>query len=129
MNIDDIPIWLLFVLTTLLVVAAIEVGYQVGNRARRRSEEEKESPVGAIVGTVLALLAFILAFTFGIVSDRYDARKGTGAGPSVRDPQRLFALRFSARTAARRGQGALQRLHRHSSSRRPIRTMSTTSPR
>ena len=28
------------------------------------------------MGTVLALLAFILAFTFGIVADRYDARKG-----------------------------------------------------
>ena len=56
MNMDDIPLWFLFVITTLLVVAAIEVGYQVGNRIRRNSEDEKESPVGAIVGTVLALL-------------------------------------------------------------------------
>lgn len=75
MTMDDIPIWLLFVVTTLLVVAAIEGGYQVGKKARRKSKDEKEAPVGAIVGTVLALLAFILAFTFGIVSDRYDARK------------------------------------------------------
>jgi CDP-diglyceride synthetase len=72
---DDIPIWLLFVFTVLLIVAAIEGGYLLGRTARRRSDAEKESPVGAIVGTVLALLAFMLAFTFSIVSDRYDGRK------------------------------------------------------
>src|SRR5215213_1844467 len=75
MKMDDIPLWLLFVATTLLVVATIEVGYLLGKTARRASEDEKESPVSAIAGTVLGLLAFILAFTFGIVADRYDARK------------------------------------------------------
>jgi hypothetical protein len=75
LKIDDIPIWLLFLVTTLLVVAAIEVGYLIGKTARRKSEDEKESPVSAIAGTVLALLAFILAFTFGIVANRYDDRK------------------------------------------------------
>jgi hypothetical protein len=74
-TIDDVPLWLLFVGTTLLIVAAIEVGYRIGRTAHRKSEDEKEAPVSAIAGTVLALLAFILAFTFGIVSDRYDARK------------------------------------------------------
>jgi hypothetical protein len=37
--------------------------------------KEKESPVSAIAGAVLALLAFVLAFTFGIASNRFDARK------------------------------------------------------
>jgi hypothetical protein len=75
MKIDDIPLWLLFVLTTLLVIATIELGFHLGKTVRRKSEDEKESPVSAIAGTILALLAFILAFTFGIVSDRYDARR------------------------------------------------------
>ena len=75
MSIDNFPIWFVFVATTLLVVAAIEVGYVLGKSAHRRKEDEKESPVSAIAGTVLALLAFILAFTFAIVSDRYDSRK------------------------------------------------------
>ena len=44
MTFDDIPTWLLFVITTLLVAGAIELGYLVGNRARRRSEDEKEPP-------------------------------------------------------------------------------------
>ncbi len=75
MTMQDIPLWVLFVLTTVLVMCAIELGYKIGWKARRRSEDEKEAPVGAIVGTILALLAFILAFTFGTVSDRYEARK------------------------------------------------------
>jgi hypothetical protein len=75
MTMDDLPLWLIFVLTTLLIVAAIEGGYLLGKRARSKSSDEKESPVGAISGTVLALLAFILAFTFSIVSDRYDTRR------------------------------------------------------
>ena len=75
MKMDEIPLWLLFLGTILLVVGTIELGYLLGQAARRRSAEEKEPPVSAIAGTVLALLAFILAFTFGIVADRYDARR------------------------------------------------------
>jgi MFS family permease len=72
---DALPIWAVFAATLLVVVAAIEGGYRLGRAARSRSEDEKESPVSAIAATILALLAFIMAFTFGIVSDRYDARK------------------------------------------------------
>lgn len=75
MRMDEIPLWLLFLGTVLLVVGTIELGYLLGQAARRRTADEKESPVSAIAGTVLALLAFILAFTFGIVADRYDARR------------------------------------------------------
>ena len=72
---DDLPLWLLFLLTTLLIVGAIELGYLVSKTVRRRLAGEKEAPVAAIGGAVLALLAFILAFTFSIVAGRYDARK------------------------------------------------------
>ena len=75
MNIDFIPVWLLFVGTIVLVILSIEVGFRLGNVALRRSPEEKESPVSAMAGAVLGLTAFVLAFTFGIVSDRYDSRK------------------------------------------------------
>jgi hypothetical protein len=72
---EALSIWVVFGATVLWVVAAIEAGYRLGRAARSRSEDEKESPVSAIAATILALLAFIMAFTFGIVSDRYDARK------------------------------------------------------
>ncbi len=69
-------IWVTFAGTILLVIISIETGYRLGHRAHQRSADEKESPISAFVGAVLGLLAFMLAFTFGIVSDRYDARKG-----------------------------------------------------
>ncbi|RYD31350.1 MAG: hypothetical protein EOP87_14880, partial [Verrucomicrobiaceae bacterium] len=75
MNLDFIPIWILLPLTILLVMLSLEIGYHLGHRSRRKSEDEKESPVGAIAGSVLGLVAFMMEFTFGIVANRYDARK------------------------------------------------------
>jgi len=72
---DVIPIWVLFIVTIAVVMLAIEGGYRLGQRSHKKSEDEKESPVSAISATILGLLAFILAFTFGMTSDRYDARK------------------------------------------------------
>ena len=73
--IESIPIWAMFIGSAVLVVASIELGYRMGHRSHRRSAEEKESPVSAIAASVLGLLAFMLAFTFGLVSNRYDAKK------------------------------------------------------
>lgn len=75
MSFDDFEILAFFVGTIVLVMISIEAGYRLGLRAHRLSEQEKESPVSAIEGSVLALLAFILAFTFGVASNRLDARK------------------------------------------------------
>src|SRR3990172_7525241 len=76
MNMDAIPLWVLFAGTILVVMISIEAGFRLGHIAHRRSEDEKESPTSAVAGAVLGLVAFMLAFTFSIVSDRYDARKG-----------------------------------------------------
>ena len=73
---EQIPVWLFFTISFVAVLVSIEAGYRLGHAVRRRSEDEKESPVGAIAGSILGLLAFMLAFTFGLVSERYDARKG-----------------------------------------------------
>jgi hypothetical protein len=73
--ISDRPLWLIILGSIALIGLAIELGYRAGTTVGRRSEREKEAPVSAVTGTVLALLAFMLAFTFGIVSNRYDARK------------------------------------------------------
>lgn len=75
MSMDAVPIGLLFVATIAIVMLAFEVGCRLGHASRGRSEDEKESPVSAIAGSILALAAFMLAFAFGIVTDRYDARK------------------------------------------------------
>ncbi len=75
MSMDSIPMWVIFIGIVLIVMVSIEGGYRLGHFAHKRAEDEKESPVSVISGSVLALGAFMLAFTFGIVSNRFDARK------------------------------------------------------
>ena len=75
MGTDAIPIWALFAATILVVMGAIEGGYRLGHARHRRSRDERESPVSAIAGATLGLAAFMLAFTFGIVSERYFAKR------------------------------------------------------
>lgn len=72
---DNLPIWLILLLSTALVYLSVETGYRIGAAALRGNREEKESSVSAIVGSVLGLTAFVLAFTFGIVYQRYDDKK------------------------------------------------------
>jgi CDP-diglyceride synthetase len=75
MDIKEMPVLWLLIITFLLVIISIEFGYLVGKAIRKRQEVETESTVSSISGYVLALLAFIIAFTFGIVIDRYQTRK------------------------------------------------------
>ena len=75
MHVDAIPIWAMFVATIIIVMVAINVGYRLGHAIHRRSADEKESPVSAIAGAILGLAAFMLAFTFGIVAERYAAKR------------------------------------------------------
>lgn len=75
MSMDSIPSIPLCLGTVLIVVLAMESGFQLGRTIHRRSEEEKESSVSSIEASILGLLAFMLAFTFGLVSNRFDERK------------------------------------------------------
>lgn len=72
---DALPIWGLWLLVFLLVLASIDGGFRLGRYRRSRSDHEKDAPVGAMVGSTLGLLAFMLAFTFGMATSRFDARK------------------------------------------------------
>jgi hypothetical protein len=75
MGIHSMAIWIVLAGTIILVLAFIECGYRLGCVRRRRIADEKESQVGAIAGAILGLASFMLAFTFGIVTDRYDAKR------------------------------------------------------
>ena len=104
MNFDAIPIAVIFAGTVIIVVAAIELGDRLGLAMHRRSHDDKDSSISTISGAILGLAAFMLAFTFAIVSDRYDARKGSGSRRRHRASHCLATLRTSFRwkSAARR---------------------------
>lgn len=76
MIIDILPVWVFFLVTAGLILVSAEFGFRLGRNVRGKTEEERESTVSSISGVILGLQAFMLAFTFGIVSDRYDAKKG-----------------------------------------------------
>ena len=75
MNFDSVPVWAFFFGTIFVVLASTEAGYRLGKISNRRSDGEKEAPVSGVSGAILGLTAFMLAFSFGIVAERYDARK------------------------------------------------------
>lgn len=72
---DFIPLWALFLLTVMLIVTAMEVGFRMGTWRRGCTQQEKDAPVGAVVAATLGLLGFMLAITFGIAVSRYDSRR------------------------------------------------------
>jgi len=72
---DVVPIPLMFAGMVVFVLLFLELGYRMGVIVHRRFAGEKESPVSVISGAILGLAAFMLAFSFGIVSNRYDAKK------------------------------------------------------
>jgi len=74
-SLDNIPIWLLLIVTTLVFSIATELGFRLGKFIHERLKKEQNPMVGTILGASLGLLAFFLAFTFNMAGSRYDARK------------------------------------------------------
>jgi hypothetical protein len=72
---DQVPIWLVFVLFAAIALACYEAGFRLGRWWQEREPGEQEGPTGVIVGSILALLAFLLAVTMSMASDRYDTRR------------------------------------------------------
>lgn len=75
MNLDAVPVWIIFIGTIVLVMVFLEVGYLLGSIAHKKSADKEEAAVSGVSGIVLGLAAFIMAFSFAIVTDRHDTRK------------------------------------------------------
>ena len=72
---DQMPLWLLFVGTAVLLFGGSQAGFRLGAWQRARRSEDDKAPTNAIMGSTLGLLAFMLAFTFGMSSSRFDTRR------------------------------------------------------
>jgi hypothetical protein len=71
----EFPLWVVFIVTLLVTLLSVELGYRWADFRQKRSGKEVEAPVGAMVGATLALLAFILGFSFSMAADAFHARK------------------------------------------------------
>ena len=116
--IDALPLWALGIITVVIVLLSVELGWRLGNRNRQRAEKEKDAPIGAVVGATLGLLAFLLAFTFGMAATRYETRRSVVLQESnaigttylradfLPEPQRAETRSLLREYAALRVQGA-----------------------
>jgi hypothetical protein len=66
-------LWLVFAITTALLVVSTEVGFRLGNK--KKGEDSDQSQINTLESAVLGLLALLLAFTFSMALSRFDARK------------------------------------------------------
>jgi len=72
---DQIPVWLLYTATVILLLGGSEFGFRLGKWIKAGTSDGAKTSANAIMGSTLGLLAFMLAFTFGMSSTRFDARK------------------------------------------------------
>ncbi|MFD1216963.1 bestrophin-like domain [Microbulbifer celer] len=71
----SLPLLAVYLITVLVVLAAMGVGLYLGHRYIRHAGTEREPSIGSAVTATLGLLAFLLAFTFNMTADRYNQRK------------------------------------------------------
>ena len=73
----DLPLWVLFIGTVLIVLLAAEVGYRLGLWLHARYPSMgRSSMTGPLIGGMMGLLAFLLALTFSAVVGQHTERKG-----------------------------------------------------
>lgn len=71
---DRLSIEALFMLTFVLMVFMLELGFRLGVRKKGNSIKAQVSQVRALMGAALGLLAFMLAFTFSGARDHFENR-------------------------------------------------------
>lgn len=70
-----VPLSVLALITVVLVLVALELGFRAGQWRRDRSGAEHDGTLGGVVAATLGLLAFLLAFTFDMAAKRFDERQ------------------------------------------------------
>ena len=72
---DAFPIWAIYLLTVLILLAVMEVGYRLTKAGQRKQPAKGDAGVGTMVGATLALLAFLLAFVVGFAANLSTQRR------------------------------------------------------
>lgn len=66
----------IFLLSVVLFLAAVELCFRVGHRRVTDKERLESGPSGIVTGSILGLTSFLLAFTFGFAASNYTDRRG-----------------------------------------------------
>lgn len=71
---DTLPIGLLFLLTFVLMMLMLELGFRLGTHKGIQPVKAQTAQVRALMGATLGLLALMLAFTFSSAKDHFESR-------------------------------------------------------
>ena len=75
-NIDQLPIWGIFLAIVVILLIAVEIGFRLGLWLQKRRPESKDSRMtNTVAGGMLGLMAFLMAFSIGIVINQHNSRK------------------------------------------------------
>lgn len=67
--------WCVIGVSSVLLVAAAEIGFQTGLQLYRASDDARKGQIGGIQGAILGLLGLLLGFTFAMAVARYETRR------------------------------------------------------
>jgi len=70
-----IPLWLVFPITCIVVLAFWEIGYRFGHRVTGVEKPETEQSITTLVSIIVGLVVFLLAFTFNMAAGRFQDRR------------------------------------------------------
>lgn len=72
---DYLPVWAIYLLTAIILFAAVELGYRLARRMKRDKPEQTDPGIGPVVTACLALLAFVMAFLVNYAVGNFNQRR------------------------------------------------------
>lgn len=70
-----IPEWLIGLVTLVLLVFSVEIGYWIGLQAKVEMTQPMKAQISTIQTAILTIFTFLLGFTFAMALSRFDNRK------------------------------------------------------
>ena len=71
----SIPQWIIGVVTLVLLILAVEIGYWIGRIAKVEMTQPMKNQISTIQTAILTIFIFLLGFTFAMALTRFDNRK------------------------------------------------------
>lgn len=71
----SIPEWLIGLVTLVLLIVSVEIGYWIGLKAKVEMTEQMKTQISTIQTAILTIFTFLLGFTFAMALSRFDNRK------------------------------------------------------
>ena len=71
----SIPQWLIGLVTLVLLIISVEIGYWIGLRAKVEMTQPMKAQISTIQTAILTIFTFLLGFTFAMALSRFDNRK------------------------------------------------------